>query len=326
MLRVGILGTAGIARAFFEQPLREARIVAVASRVLERAERFADELGIELRHGSYERLLADPRVDAVYVPLPPHQHAEWVVRAARAGKHVLVEKPAACTAAEVRAMAEACAEAGVVGMEALMYRHKSLHQQVLARVRAGELGRVRLLDFRWCVNLGRVARSSFRLDPAAGGGCLLDLGVYGIDFARQLLGEPLELLHAYLHRADPGGVEVAAHALLRAGSSRAEHATFALRCGFDTDANYYVVSGELGSFHVPSSVAGRRVDNVLHAHFLDGDRRTEERFAAENPYVAELEHFAQCVRDRTAPLTGLDNACRNLEWLDRIRTRAGGGS
>ena len=102
-----------------------------------------------------------------------------------------------------------------------------------------------------------------------------------------------------------------------------EHATFAFRCGFDTDANYYVVSGERGSFHVPSSLAGRRAPNVLHAHYVDGDRRTEEHFAAENPYVAELEHFAACVRTGAAPVTGFDNALRNLEWLDRVREAAG---
>src|SRR5262245_3656526 len=108
MIRFGILGTARIARAFLGYPLDGVEIQAVASRDLNRAHQFADEYQIPRRFGSYDELIADADLDAVYVPLPPHLHCEYTLKAARQGKHVLMEKPAALTAAEMQQMISAC--------------------------------------------------------------------------------------------------------------------------------------------------------------------------------------------------------------------------
>jgi len=317
MIRLGILGTASITRPFLGAALQGVQIAAVGSRELDRAERFGQAHGIPLCFGSYEALLECAELDAVYIPLPPHLHCEWVIRAAQAGKHVLVEKPAATSAAEVARMLAACRGASVLCMEALMYRHKSIHQRVKHLVDTGELGAIQYVDFSWCFNIRRLARSGFRLEPQAGGGPLLDVGVYGVDFVRYLTGVEPDLVHATVRREATTGVEMFAHALLTAG-----RATATLACGYNTDANYYVVSGELGSAFVSGSLSGRQVDNVLALHFLEGDRRCEERFAAENPYIKELEYFARCIERREQPSTDLGNSLRNLAVLDWIRAAA----
>ena len=144
-LRWGILSTANIGRRKVVpamQKARRSRIVAVASRDEERARAYARELGIPRTHGSYEALLADPDVDAVYIPLPNHLHARWVMAAAAAGKHVLCEKPLAMNAPEAQRMADACAEAGVVLLEAFMYRLHPSWAAVRNLVASGRIGRL----------------------------------------------------------------------------------------------------------------------------------------------------------------------------------------
>jgi predicted dehydrogenase len=190
----GLLSTARINRSLIE-PLRASarnRLVAVASRDAARAEAYAREHEIGRAHGSYEALLADPDVHVVYNPLPNSLHAEWTIKAAAAGKHVLCEKPLALTVAEVDAMAEAARRAGVVVAEAFMYRH---HPQTLAvrdLVQSGRLGRVRYVRGSFSFSLSRPG--DVRLDPALGGGALWDVGCYPVSYARFVLGrEPVEV-------------------------------------------------------------------------------------------------------------------------------------
>ncbi len=314
MVRFGILGTAAIARVFLGVPLRQATIAAVASRNAARAATFAREYAIPVSYGSYEDLLADPSIDAVYVPLPPALHAPWVVRAAQAGKHVLVEKPAAPGSADVRLMIEACRKHGVLYMEAFMYRFKAIHRRVRDLVAAGAFGELRFIDFSWCFNMEALRRSPFRLNPEAGGGALNDLGVYGVDFLR-FLGLPAPtVLHATILRDPAGGVDTFSHAVLRTGPT-----VMGLTCGFTCDANYYVLGGEKGSVYVPGSLSGRLVPNVAYTHFFENDVKQEEVFAAENPYVAELEYFAGCILHGTPPEADAEGSLANVEILERIK-------
>ncbi|MEO7664554.1 MAG: Gfo/Idh/MocA family oxidoreductase, partial [Candidatus Limnocylindrales bacterium] len=144
-LRWGILSTADIARTKVIPGIRGAdrcRIVAIASRDLARAQAAAAEAGIPTVHGSYEALLADPDVDAVYIPLPNHLHAEWAIAAARAGKHVLCEKPLAMTAADAQRMVDVAEAEGVRLMEAFMYRLHPSWVAVVDLVRSGRIGRL----------------------------------------------------------------------------------------------------------------------------------------------------------------------------------------
>ncbi len=153
---------------------------------------YAREWGIERAYGSYEALLEDPAVDAVYVPLPNHLHAEWTVRAARAGKHVLCEKPIALSEAELDGIEAAAREAAVMVAEAFMYRHHPQTLEVKGLVDAGAIGSVRFVRGTFSFPLSRP--NDVRLRPEWGGGCLWDVGCYPLSFARFVLGgEPVEV-------------------------------------------------------------------------------------------------------------------------------------
>lgn len=190
LLRWGLLGTARISRSVIPAIRASARseLVCVASRSSERAAAYAAEWQIPVTYGSYEALLADDAVNAVYVPLPNHLHVEWTLRAIAAGKHVLCEKPIALTPADVERVAAAAADRGVVVAEAFMYRHHPLTGRVAELVREGAIGSVRSLRGAFTFSLTRVG--DVRLNPEWGGGSLWDVGCYPVSYARLLAGEP----------------------------------------------------------------------------------------------------------------------------------------
>ena len=192
-LRWGLLGAARINRALIP-PLRASErneLIAVASRDLQKAEAYAKEKGIPRALGSYEALLADPAIDVIYNPLPNRLHAEWTIKAAQAGKHVLCEKPLALTVAEVDAIAEAAQKARVVVAEAFMYRHHPQTLKVKELVESGAIGKLRLVRGSFTFNLTR--QGDVRLVPALGGGSIWDVGCYPISYARFVAGaEPVE--------------------------------------------------------------------------------------------------------------------------------------
>lgn len=187
-LRFGILGAANIAHAFAAgvAPADSIRIAAIASRDAERAETFAREFGIERHFGSYDAMLASPELDAVYVPLPNAMHAEWSIRAADAGKHVLCEKPLAMSADEAGEMFAAAGRNGIVLREAYPY----LAQQQTIRTREliaeGAIGQLQMIRASFGVPFSD--RSNIRLNPALGGGALLDAGSYPVSLCRILAG------------------------------------------------------------------------------------------------------------------------------------------
>ncbi len=190
-LRWGVLAPGRIAASFVGSLIRstDQKVVAVASRSLERAQRFASEHGIDTAYGSYDQLLADDSVDIVYIAAPHNEHATLAHAVIAAGKHVLIEKPIATTVAEAQAIADAAAEAGVFAMEAMWTRYLP-QTTVVARLLAdGSLGEARFVeaDFGFLAEFDPTAR---HFDPALAGGALLDLGVYSAWFAHFVLGAP----------------------------------------------------------------------------------------------------------------------------------------
>ncbi|HEX3350556.1 MAG TPA: Gfo/Idh/MocA family oxidoreductase [Acetobacteraceae bacterium] len=196
-VRYGILSAANIARQFTRgvagSPL--ASVVAVASRDAQKAAAFAKECGIPRAHGSYEALLADPEIDAVYIPLPNDMHREWVIRAAEAGKHVLCEKPLCMSGAEARAMFDAGRKHGVHVVEAYPYMSQRQTLRVRELLAEGVVGRVQIVQSAF--GFGIVAAdgaplvdpSNIRLVAERGGGALFDAGSYAMSFARLAVGE-----------------------------------------------------------------------------------------------------------------------------------------
>ena len=314
MIRFGILGTARIARAFLGFPLDGAEIQAVASRDLHRANLFADEFHISRRYGSYDELVADSRIDAVYIPLPPHLHCEYALKAAQWGKHVLIEKPAALSADEMRRMIVACRDRNVLFMEGFMYRFMNIHRRAKEIVQAGTIGPIRYVDFNFGFHIAIRGRTGYRTVKEMGGGALYDLGIYGVDFLRYITEQEPVLVHTHTRRKNAQEIDEFTHAVYRAGDVIAT-----LTCAFTADANYYVLSGEEGSITAPVAISGRSLPNVLRIHLLKGDRKYEEQFPPENPYKAETEYFAQCIERKQEPFLNGMNSLKNLELLDRLR-------
>ena len=213
-VRWGILGCARITRRGLIPGIRASRrgtLRALSSRDLATARAWAEEFGVPRAYGSYEELLADPEVDAVYIPLPNELHRTWVTAAADAGKHVLCEKPLALDAAEARAMVAHCRARGVVLMEAFMWRHQPRTAALRRMVAEGVIGELRLVrsSFSFPIDPG-----DWRLDPQRGGGALWDVGCYGVSTVRLFAGAEPETIKA-LARFGPTDVDLSLSAALR---------------------------------------------------------------------------------------------------------------
>ena len=193
-LRWGVLSTANIGRAAVNPALQASRngvLSAVASRDADRANAFAREHGIPRAYGSYEDLIDDPDIDALYIPLPNSLHRDWVIHAVRAGKHVLCEKPLALNAADCFEMAAAAEEAGGKLMEAFMYRFHPRIERVVDMIRDGHIGEIGAVRSTFTFRLR--SPDNIRLDPSLGGGSLLDAGCYCVNVSRTIVGEEAAL-------------------------------------------------------------------------------------------------------------------------------------
>ena len=215
-IRWGILGCAGIAEKAFIPAVLKSRngvLAAIASRDEARAADWARRFGFLRAHRTYQDLVDDPAVDAVYIPLPNDLHAEWSIRALRAGKHVLCEKPMAMNAPEARAMIETAETSGVLLMEGFMYKFHPQIGKTLDLIRAGAIGDPRTVHSAFTFHFKR-EDSNYRWFPAQGGGALYDVGCYTISIARLVLGaEPGSVFAAA--RIDPAtGVDMTTDALL----------------------------------------------------------------------------------------------------------------
>jgi predicted dehydrogenase len=292
-LRWGVLGAAAIADRVLLPALRQAagaELQAIASRDQARARELAARHGVPRVHADYAALLADPDVDAVYVPLPNSLHLPWTQRALAAGKHVLCEKPLALNATEAREMADAARASGRLLMEAVMYRFHP-RMRALARSLAGAEIRHVAASFAFPLD----APGNYRLRPDLGGGALLDVGFYTADVARWLLGEP-ERVEAVIRQ---DGVDMSCTALLGfAGGGQA-----ALFSSFE--------SPELQELRV---VCSDRVEVV------------EQPFTAwrnpHDPYQLMVEEFCEAVRTGAPPPVPLESSIATMRLLDRIRDAA----
>ena len=226
-LRWGLLSTARINRALIPAIRAGARseLVAVASRDADRATEYARQWDIPQAFGSYEAMLADPSINAIYISLPNHLHVDWTIKAARAGKHVLCEKPMALDPNDVDRVAEAAKAAGVVVSEAFMYRHHAQTHQILALLDEGVVGELRLV--RGCFSFLLTRDDDVRLRPEWGGGSLWDVGCYPVSYARLVMGaEPVAV--SGLSERGPTGIDLAFCGALQFPGGRL--ATF--DCGF----------------------------------------------------------------------------------------------
>ncbi|MEZ5415604.1 MAG: aldo/keto reductase [Opitutaceae bacterium] len=330
-LNWGILSTGRIAGIFAQGVARSqhGRLAAVGSRTQASADRFAKEFNVPRAHGSYEALLADPDVQAVYIATPHPQHVEWAVKAAEAGKHILCEKPIGLNHAEAMVIATAAQEHGVFLMEAFMYRSHPQTLKVLELVRSGVLGEIKLVQ----ATLGFFAP----FDPAGrlwsnelGGGGILDVGCYPVSFSRLIAGamsgqpflNPVEVKGVAKLHPQTGVDEVASATLKFANGLIAEVGT-SVGLSQDSSARIY---GTKGVIHVPSPwiVPSEGQDALIHVT-IDGRTETINAKTAENLYGIEADVVAQALAAGKRESTSMPVAdtLGNMATLDRWRESVG---
>jgi D-xylose 1-dehydrogenase (NADP+, D-xylono-1,5-lactone-forming) len=304
-VRLGVISTARINRSVLNGARESDRVdvIAVASRELARATTYAAEHGIERPYGSYEALLADPDVEAVYISLPNSLHVEWSIRALEAGKHVLCEKPLGRRPADVERAFDVAEEANRVLMEAFMYRHHLQTHALLELVAAGRIGPLRQIRNEFSFTLDDP--QDVRLRPELDGGALMDLGCYCINQARLLAGEP----HLVFGRQVIGetGVDARFAGLLEfPGRVIAE-----FDCGFDMPYRSGLEAvGSRASVYVPEPITCR--DPHLE---LDGERID---VPDADRYQLQLENFAAAARGETEPLLGRADAVAQARVIDAL--------
>jgi xylose dehydrogenase (NAD/NADP) len=298
-LRWGVLGTALITEKLLAgaRLSEELDVVAVASRDHARARAHADRHGIPTAHGSYDDLLADPGVDAVYVPLPNALHHPWTLRALEAGKHVLCEKPYSPDPREVAAAFDLAEERGLVLSEAYMYRYHPQTRLVHQLVSDGAVGDLALLSgsFTWPCTWPDV-----RLQPELDGGCLLDVGCYPLSMSRLLAGEPVAVAGQQV--VGDTGVDVRFTATLRFADDVLAH----LDAGFGVpDRSTFEVMGTGGRLVLRDPWHCRTPGVTLER---DGHDPEELPVAQESSYRLELEAVGRAVRGDAVGVLGRDDA------------------
>lgn len=323
ILRWGILAPGAIANDFVDSLVRhtDQRVVAAGSRSLERAEEFARRHGIDRAFGSYDELVADPEIDVVYIASPHSHHEAHALLAIAAGKHVLIEKPIAPTAAAARRIVDAARAAGVFAMEAMWTRYRPQSDIVRQVVESGLLGEIQLVtaDFGGLAPLDPASRI---YDPRLAGGALLDLGVYVAAWATFVLGDDLDVTAR--GRLAPTGVD--AHAALLLSSPRGSHALVSASVDAPTPVRS-VIAGDRGRLEVSSpfwdadTIAFRDADGTLVDEWTDPfDRPARQSLCYQ---AAALARYVDAGLTES-PLHGLDETVRVMELLDDARRQIGG--
>jgi predicted dehydrogenase len=316
-VRVGILGAARVAPLALIKPARgnaEVVVAAVAARDGSRAQAFAAKHGIARVHDSYEALIADPDLDAVYIPLPNGLHGRWTRAALTAGKHVLCEKPFTANAAEAREIAELAAKSDRVVMEAFHYRYSPLILRAEQIIASGELGKLERVEAALGFPLPKF--SDIRYDYSLAGGATMDLGCYAVHMVRTLGGLTPEVVSARAKLRDPQ-VDRAMTAELRFAGGH----TGRVRCSLwssDLLRSSVKVVGDRGELRVLSPVAPFRRLSVRSA---DGNR--VERFPRRATYAYQLDAFAAAVLRGEPVKTTPEDAIENMSVIDAIYRAAG---
>jgi len=326
----GILGNALIARKCVAPAIvrsRNGRIRALATSRPHAAEGVVKTNGIERIYERYDDVIEDPSIDAVYIPLPNHLHAGWTLKALAAGKHVLCEKPLACTAEEARGMKRAAIENNRILMEALMYRFHPRTQRIKQLISEGHIGDPLLIHASFCFSMNDEVEKSdlnYRLTSRSGGGALKDVGCYGVSVARLFL------------EREP--VSVQAQSVFHSGSGVDLHLVGNLR--FEGDALATVEASFCSGLQQTYSITGRKgAIELPHNAFIPWEKdaviyyrphesETPERIIVPgvDQYQLMVEHFGDRVLDGVEPMVSLDDSINNAEVLDALAEAARTGS
>lgn len=319
-LRIGILGAAVIAPTALIKPaekIDEVTITAIAARDPARARKFAATHGIAKSFDSYDAMLADPDIDAIYNPLPNGLHGHWTIAALEAGKHVLCEKPFTANAEEAEAVAAVARRTGLVVMEAFHYRYHRLMERMREIIASGELGMVRHIETQLCFPL--LSRKNIRWRADLAGGSLMDTGCYTIHMLRTLAGAEPVVRSARAKLLSPG-IDRLTTAEFDFADGRTGAITSSmlsmklLRC----NARVIGTEGEMRAFNplVP------QYRNSLTISSANG-RRKERVEPQPSSYLAQLRAFTDAVLYGKPILTGVEDAIANMRVIDAVYRAAG---
>lgn len=321
-VRIGILGCARIAKSAVLDVARqvpEIEVVAVASRDGDRAAAFAAEHGLARSHASYEALLADPDVEAVYNPLPNSLHAEWSIKALQAGKAVLCEKPLAANATEAQAIVEAAQASGATLVEAFHYRYHPMAEFIQEVVASGDLGTVRRVEACLKIPGHLLSPDDIRFQLALAGGAAMDLGAYCVNILRLVTGREPQVEEAVATLASPRVDSAMRARLAFPGGVRG---SFECSLRAPELSAFLVVEGDRGRLEATNPF----LPQLGHSLFLEvGGQTRTQTFERTPTYVFQAREFAKVVR-HGAPVrtTGADGVA-TMTVLDDVYRAAGLG-
>ena len=322
MIRWGVLSTSNIGRAAVNPAIQASRngtLEAVASRDAERARAFAGAHAIPTAYGSYQELLEDESIDAVYVPLPNSMHREWTIAAALAGKHVLCEKPLALDEAECLDMDAAAREAGVVLMEAFMYRFHPRTEKLLELLNEGRIGSTSVIRSAFTFRLK--SSDNIRLDPELGGGALMDVGCYCVNVSRTVVGEEPEVAQATARFTERGVDDFLVGSLSFPGGAVAH-----FDCSLTMErCESLEIGGTEGVLRAPAAFLPGTDDVVIEESRGRGGHQTHPVSGADE-YRLMVEHFADCALGGIEPRYGAREAAANMKVIQALYRSAREGA
>jgi D-xylose 1-dehydrogenase (NADP+, D-xylono-1,5-lactone-forming) len=320
-IRWGVLGAANIARRRVVPAIQQSsngEVVAVASRTLDKASDFARELNIPKAYGSYEELIADPEIDAIYNPLPNSEHAMWSIRCAEAGKPVLCEKPLAKDAAEAQSMVDAFARRNLLFAEGFMYRFHPQTVKVKELVDSGAIGSIVSMNATFTFRIR--SEDNIRLSKSLAGGSLMDVGCYCINVMRLMTGQEPERARAIARVGITSGVDEWLSGILAFPSGVIGH----FDCGVRAHRTHtYDIRGSEGRILVEQGfvVEPHEAPVIRHWH---NDAYEEIQMPAANQYTIMAEDFHDALLNKRPPLYSPQDGVDNMRAIDMLYASARG--
>ena len=312
----GVLGTANIARGCTIPGMKlaeDCELYAIAGRSLEKAESFKQEFGFQKAYGSYEELIADKDVQAVYIPLPNGLHLKWVKEALNAGKHVICEKPMALNASDAREMFDTAKKNGVYLMEAYAYLHSSYIESLKKDVASGIIGDVDYIETAF-VTQGYT--EDIRLHKDMGGGAMYDLGCYCTTMILSLIDSEPEYVKAIAEFTDLG-VDAMTSGIIRFKNGARAAFDVGMVLGVKTDSRYdrLYIHGSKGS--IRSDVEYNQDGDVSYRIFT-ADETIERKVSIPQNYSLEIAQMCRCVNGDETPHVTPEFSIKNAELMDKI--------
>jgi xylose dehydrogenase (NAD/NADP) len=312
-IRWGLLSTANINRRLIPaiHASERGKLTAVASRNKQTAEAYAQKWEIPVSFGSYEAMLASDQVDAVYISLPNHLHAEWSIRALQAGKHVLCEKPLALTVEEVDQMIDASRTAHCVLAEAFMYRHHPQTKLAGEIVHSGKIGEVCAVSSTFSFSIS--SRENIRLVKGFGGGSLWDVGVYPVSFAQFIMGAAPEQVMGYQWLGE-SGVDETFTGILRYSGSRLANITSSFRSPFHTRSE---ILGTQGRLELTRPFIGLQEGGRMILYDDQGEEQ-DIRVPDKELYLGEIEDMHAAILDQQPNYLDLHQSRDHIQTIQAL--------